>query len=196
MLAQLRLVLGCLVALACAGSGDAHTRALPTATPTDRFWALVETAREGGDGCGRIASSVTEALAALPPASIVEFNNELTARLIESYRWDLWAVAYIANGGASDDGFDYFRGWLITRGRERFERALRDPPAAVEGAPRFGDLECEEILPVANEAHERATGKDVPTPAIAWPKEPAGQPWTEETIERVYPGLTARVEKR
>ena len=36
----------------------------------------------------------------------------------DSYRWDLWGAAYLANGGCSDDGFDYFRGWLIGQGRK------------------------------------------------------------------------------
>ncbi|MFL6076856.1 MAG: DUF4240 domain-containing protein [Mycobacteriales bacterium] len=37
--------------------------------------------------------------------------------MAESYQGDLWGAAYLINGGASDDGFDYFRGWLIARTR-------------------------------------------------------------------------------
>lgn len=37
-----------------------------------------------------------------------------------SYRQDLWAVAYTVLGGCSDDGFDYFRFWLVARGKEVF----------------------------------------------------------------------------
>ncbi|MFF5497583.1 DUF4240 domain-containing protein [Streptomyces aquilus] len=36
------------------------------------------------------------------------------------------------NGGCSDDGFDYFRGWPIAQGREDFERATADPDALAE----------------------------------------------------------------
>lgn len=32
---------------------------------------------------------------------------------MEAYRRDLWAAAYHANGGCSDDGFIDFRIWLI-----------------------------------------------------------------------------------
>jgi hypothetical protein len=168
---------------------------LPTATPTDRFWALVEGARLAGENCDRVASRLTDTLATLPATAILEFNNEFAARMAESYRWDLWAVAYVANGGASDDGFDYFRGWLITRGRRQFERALVDAPAATVGAPRFGDLECETIVSVAYDAYRRATGEELPRSTVTLPHSPTGKPWTEETIEQVYPGLTARVRR-
>jgi hypothetical protein len=187
--------LAALLAVACAAP-DAMPELARSATPTDRFWALVESARAGGDDCWRVSRRLTNTLAKLPPASIAEFGTELSARMAESYRWDLWAVAYVANGGASDDGFDYFRGWLLTRGRARFELALRDPPAAVVGASRLRDLECEEMLGVAYDAYERVTRAPLPRSTVPWPDKPAGTPWAEETIERVYPGLTARVEAR
>ena len=41
-------------------------------------------------------------------------------------RDSLWAVAYIVLGGCSDDGFDYFRFWLIAQGRKVFYNALEN----------------------------------------------------------------------
>ena len=38
-------------------------------------------------------------------------------RLAEAYRWDIWAIAFIINGGCSDDGFEYFRGWLVRKAK-------------------------------------------------------------------------------
>jgi len=190
------LAVGMLMAIGCRESRDAQATPLPTATPTDRFWAIVEHARARSSECDNVAQRLADTLSRLPAPAIVEFSNELDARMAESYRWDLWAVAYVANGGASDDGFDYFRAWLITRGREQFERALRDAPSAVEGAPRSGELECEDVIGVANEAYNRVAGKAMPASTVRWPKEPVGKPWTEETIDQVYPGLTARVRKR
>ena len=190
------VLLAVTLAIGCRESGDTQAAALPTATATDRFWAVIERSRARSEGCDDIASRISDTLSRLPAASIVEFDNEFEARMAESYRWDLWAVAYVANGGASDDGFDYFRGWLVTRGRAQFERALRDPPSAVQGAPRFGELECEQIIGAANQAYNRVSGKDAPPSSVRWPNEPVGQPWSEETIEKVYPGLTARVRRR
>jgi Protein of unknown function (DUF4240) len=36
------------------------------------------------------------------------------------------------NGSASDDGFDYFRGWLISQGRKIFEAALENPDSLAD----------------------------------------------------------------
>lgn len=165
----------------------------PSGSPTDRFWSLIESARARGGECMSLSARVTDTLAKLPPAAIIEFNEELTARLAESYRWDLWAVASVANDGASDDGFDYFRGWLITRGRARFERAMRDAPLAVEGAPKGDALECEDVLYVARQAYERVAADEIPEPKTEVPDEPRGTRWSEGSIDKVYPGLTARV---
>lgn len=86
---------------------------------THRFWRWIDEARLAADGdCDRLTD--------VPPAEIVAFQRALDDRLAESYTWDLWAAAYIINGGCSDDGFDYFRGWLIALGRARVsERAAR-----------------------------------------------------------------------
>jgi hypothetical protein len=180
------------LSLACGRTDAPPAALLPTATPADRFWHVVETARADSSGCEAVARAVAGTLATLPPTAIQEFSDELSRRMVESYRWDLWAVAYVSNDGASDDGFDYFRGWLITRGRRRFERALRDAPAAVEGASPFGIRECEDVLLAPGEAYVRATGRELPPSTVEWPKTPAGRPWSEETIDQVYPGLSAR----
>jgi hypothetical protein len=199
-LSRLVRLLALQLVLACASQERAPLIVQQPRTPTDRFWALVESAREGGDRCGRVVGRLTDTLVTLPPTAIEEFSRELSTRMAESYRWDLWAVAYVANGGASDDGFDYFRGWLVTRGRAQFERALRDPPAAVAGARRVNPLlsfECEEMLSVGDQAYEKVAHAPLPqTTRVPWPKSPLGSPWTEETIDQIYPGLTARVRRR
>ncbi|MER7341367.1 DUF4240 domain-containing protein [Streptomyces sp. NPDC000075] len=47
-------------------------------------------------------------------------------------------TAHGANGGCSDDGFDYFCGWLITQGPEAFERVVADPGRPGRTAHRSG----------------------------------------------------------
>src|SRR6185436_3466902 len=94
---------------------------------TDQFWKLIDTAAEEGSDSSERADILGESLTDLPAGEISGFQQQLWQRLAESYRWDLWAVAYIVNGGCSDDGFDYFRGWLIAQGRAYFEATLREP---------------------------------------------------------------------
>src|SRR4051812_12606604 len=101
MLARLILLTAVLLELAGTAIGRAPAAVQQPRTATDRFWALVERARDGGDRCGRVARRLTDTLVTLPPAAIEEFGHELSARMAESYRWELWAVAYVANGGSS-----------------------------------------------------------------------------------------------
>ena len=144
------------------------------------LWDLVETAREEADDpadADSVADTLVRLLADREPEEIEAFDVALGAVLAESYTTDLWAAAYLVNGGASDDGFDYFRGWLVAQGRDVFEAALADPDSlaevpAVRGATADGDeLECEEMLSVAWDAYSAATDDDLPErAALALPE--------------------------
>src|SRR5215475_13181372 len=138
------------------------------AMDTEDVWRLVAQARADTDGGApdAVAARMTELLARRQPVEIVAFAQPLWDLLVASYRADLWAAAYVINGGASDDGFDYFRGWLIAEGRDVYDRALADPdslathPAIIEAAASGDDPEDPDILSVAWSAHRAATGED------------------------------------
>ena len=54
-------------------------------------------------------------------------------------------------GGCSDDGFEYFRGWLLSRGRKVYEAAMRNPDSLVRQADDSRDnYELESMLYVAS----------------------------------------------
>ncbi|NUT32717.1 MAG: DUF4240 domain-containing protein [Hamadaea sp.] len=98
---------------------------------TDDAWRLVEQARAerglAGSSPQAVAERMAQLLAQRDPAEIVAFAQPWSDIVTDSYRADLWAAAYVVNGGASEDGFDYFRGWLIAQGRAAYEIALLDP---------------------------------------------------------------------
>jgi hypothetical protein len=110
-----------------------------------QFWTLVEQTKDGD--CQQHAERLTARLRQLGPTGILAFQAIWDQLMDESYRWDLWGAAYLANGGCSDDGFDYFRGWLIGQGRKVYETVLADPDSlAVHADGRdqrlgWGDLE-------------------------------------------------------
>jgi len=143
---------------------------------TGDVWRLVEQARRELDEAvvraDEVAQRMVELLAPREPAEIVAFAQPLWDLLAESYRADLWAAAYVINGGASDDGFDYFRGWLIAQGQTVFHQALADPdnlagnPIVVQAAAAGEDLWGEDILGVAWSAHLAATGQQLPPKAV------------------------------
>ncbi|GLX97612.1 DUF4240 domain-containing protein [Herbidospora sp. NBRC 101105] len=172
---------------------------------TADVWRLVEQARRELDDAGaradEVARRVVELLAQRRPAEIVAFEQPLWDLLAESYRADLWAAAYVINGGASDDGFDYFRGWLIAQGRTVFHQALADPdslaghPVVVRAAAAGEDLWCEDILGVAWDAHLAATGEEPPADAftVRYPRLDPGWDFDfddEAEMRRRLPRLT------
>ncbi|MBT2404034.1 MULTISPECIES: DUF4240 domain-containing protein [unclassified Streptomyces] len=165
------------------------------------FWKLIETARADAEA-DRVAARAAELLADSPAAEIAAAQQVLWDLLADSYRAPLWAAAYVINGGCSDDGFDYFRGWLLTQGETAFTRALADPdsladhPAVRAAASEGVELWDEEALSIAWTAYESATGRELPSDSftISYPDlDPA---WSfdfddaEETASRL-PRLSA-----
>jgi hypothetical protein len=165
----------------------------------DRFWALVDWSREQTHDCEEQVVLLTEALAAYDPEDIVEFGDLFWEREIEAYRADLWQVAAIINGVCSDDGFTYFRGWVIAQGRTFFEAVLEDPARAGDCIPRGSNeyVECEAMLSVAGDAYMKRMRKDMPFGRrLHFPDKPKGEWREDEELKKVYPDLWKRfVEK-
>lgn len=142
---------------------------------TPQFWELIEDAHAQvapPAGSEAVAARAAAVLAAFPREEIIAAQGALDGLLAASYRAPLWAAAYLINGGCGDDGFDYFRGWLILQGRGVFEQSVADPDSLAElpviGPPRIGKppIECEETLYIASRAHKAATGKQIPPDAF------------------------------
>jgi hypothetical protein len=157
----------------------------------EQFWELVRKSKRGAADCNAHAEQLVTRLQKLEPHEIVTFDQHLRQRLADAYRWDLWAVAYIINGGCSDDGFEYFRCWLVAQGKDFFEAVLHNPEHAARRA-REGEAECEAILYAPAAAYESKMGQALPDTNIEQPDEPAGTPWQEDELERLYPKLWKR----
>ena len=156
--------------MACVHSGQAPDASFDT-MDMQQFWKLIEDARrqvpDPADG-EEVAARAAALLSAYPREEIVAAEQVLGELMAWSYRTPLWAAAYVINGGCSNDGFDYFRGWLILQGREVFEHVVADPDALADlpviRARALGAacLECEDTLYIASRAHRAATGEDLP----------------------------------
>jgi hypothetical protein len=174
------------------------------------FWALIESTKD--EDCEQHAQRLKARLGALPPNQIVDFERLQRQQLAEAYRWELWGAAYLIQGGCSDDGFEFFRGWLIGQGRAVFEAALRDPDSLAEhpqvrpvtAATRWDLLLwCEALLEVAADAYETITGRELtdvyaPDPELRHRLQhgPAGDDWNfddEGQMRRRYPKLWAKL---
>jgi len=93
---------------------------------------------------------------------IVGFRLRTYQLLYDSYNSEMWCAGYLMNGGCSDDGFEYFRNWVISRGKETYQKAKSNPDNLIsevrEGAEFY---EFESFWYVALEAFHRKTGKNL-----------------------------------
>jgi hypothetical protein len=152
------------------------------------FWALIDSARSDVTSSGHFAERLIRDLAGFQPPQIKRFETHLQSCVSELWSYDLWALAFIANGGCSDDSFDYFRAWVVSQGRLVYELALRDNRAlAAALVPTWG-LECEELLSVAQDAYLLRKGEPMPR-VKTLPVLKKGEAWTEEELPNRYAEL-------
>lgn len=164
----------------------------------DRFWEVVDSARGRAEDADGVPVVLVEMLRGWSLAELVAFH-EVQEELFErdAYRWDLWAAAYVVNGGASDDGFDYFLGWLMAQGRMRWEATLADPDSLADVVDvDSGDLDGEEMLYVAQRAaeDEEAFWAALPDKGEHLSAGPARERFDfqdQERMRRLLPRLTA-----
>ena len=170
--------------------------------PAERFWCIIERVAEPDQYPDAQVRALRTALDELTLEDIISFEVAFRRYLNKAYTWDLWGAAYVIHGGCSDDGFEYFRRWLVARGRDVYEDALADPDSLAQLNAQSGPdgiWEFEEIYYVARQVFKEKGGEgDVrdysePEAGLAGP-EPSGEPFVEdeEHLARRYPKLWGR----
>ncbi|MDC0673687.1 DUF4240 domain-containing protein [Nannocystis radixulma] len=124
-----------------------------------RFWGMIDVAR-GDAGTRKTAAALIDLLAALPGDDIAAFDAWYWAYQRAAHRRELWAAAYTIMGGCSDDGFDYFRGWLIGQGERVYMAAIHDPDSLADH-PLKEHPSCEAMLGAAFVAYKRSQGREL-----------------------------------
>ncbi len=105
------------------------------------------------------ATSLRGFLDSLTKDELVEFERHFWTIVRQAYRASLWNVAMIVCEGTGDDDFTDFRAWLISEGRDAFQRALANPASILDllqngrNYPSFG-----EFIGVARAVYERKYG--------------------------------------
>lgn len=162
------------------------------------MWQLINAARAAAEDPAdgeAVAEALIDALVGAGAERIRQFDLELHTAMARAYGWSLWGAAYVMNGGCSDDGFDYFLGWLVGQGRDVFDRALADPDSLAEAAlaEDEGEFENEDLIAAPWSAYEQETGGDLPEgPRIERPDLGPGWDFDDEAeMRRRYPRLTA-----
>lgn len=122
---------------------------------TKYFWELIANSKMKGS---EQVEWLTQELVKKRDEEIIKFEIEFRKKMEQSYTSSLWGAAFVIMGGCSDDGFDYFRGWLISRGEEVFNQAINNPESLAEYLTDDNIQEdefapqLEEILSVASDA--------------------------------------------
>lgn len=149
------------------------------------FWSII--ARAKGRG-GELAHGqrLAETLHRLSPEQIIQYQVHYVDFDRRAERGDVWAAGVLLNAGhGSDDGFEYFRNWLIGQGQTVYEAALTQPDSLAdvgvemrEGRPT---AEWESYRSIAVEVFEAKTHANLYEVAAA--RFPRNNPWTESSFD-------------
>ena len=133
-------------------------------------------------------------LGKLSKEEILEFDFIFRQKHEEAYTWDIWAAAYTMQGGCSDDGFIEFRAWLVYRGKEVFEKTLKNSDSLAElGREKLEESEeSEDFYFLTADAYEEITGvegldveEDPNFKPVEFKELPAGKDWDEENLDEL-----------
>jgi hypothetical protein len=171
---------------ALAGLSGARASAAPPAMSDDRFWAIIDRTIRFAAQNERQLDALRSELAALSAGEVAAFDAVFEAQMNRAYAWSLWGAAYVAEGGCSDDGFVYFRVWLISRGRAVYEAVLSDPDHLADldvAAGPEGALEFEMFAYVPREVLAAKGGRN-----------DGGLPGGDPTFEKPRASRSRRIE--
>jgi hypothetical protein len=163
------------------------------------FWSIIDSAVSPDKSESDYNyEELEERLRQMNVEQIQEFGAAMERALNRAYTWKLWGAAYLINGGCSDDGFQYFRGWLIAQGSGLYRQALADPDSLADYVATYqgsGGFEDENILGVPWEVFQEKAGPDEEyETGVEFVEEPAGEDWDfddEEEMKRRLPKLAA-----
>ena len=128
----------------------------------DIFWKIVDASVVNTEEEMAQGVYLINEIEKLSPKQIIGFRLRTDKLLYDTYNSAMWCAGYIMNGGCSDDGFEYFRLWVISRGKEVYYAAKENPDSLVSQL-KEGDhfYEFESFWYVALTAFEQKTGKEL-----------------------------------
>jgi hypothetical protein len=174
---------------------DEKGKALPK--PIDRlmdadcFWDTIEKTRENTSSSAEQIELLIAELELFKAAEIRKFQTLLQQKMAELYHWDIWAVAYLAQGGCSDDAFEAFRPWIILQGQTVYQLALKDVKTLSAHVPSGQETQADGLLFAPAIAYENRAGKPM-RPAQVKASKIRGKQWEESELQSRYPELYSR----
>jgi len=143
------------------GSGNNEPERIGEPMNEDAYWKIIAESLKNSSEQGVQHEFILDRLKKLSSKDIIGFKLRTDKLMHNSYNDRLWCAAYIINGGCSDDGFDYFRYWLIARGKKIYYDALANPDSLALLVEAYDEFEFEDFGYVANDAFEEKTENDI-----------------------------------
>ena len=166
--------------------------ATPTLMNEKDFWHLIEAVKlEAGTDFQSRPALLQRQLSSLEPKQIQRFQQRYESLLLEANSWSLWGAASLMNGGCSDDGFKYFRDWLISEGEKTFKNAVKTPDSLTSVA-RIEYFELELFGYAALKAYAAKGAGELERDFKVEYAVTAGEEWAESDLPRLLPALAAK----
>jgi hypothetical protein len=128
----------------------------------DLYWTIIDNSLKNTSNQDDQEHYLIKEIGNLTPKQMVGFRLRTDKLLHDTYNSELWCAGYIMNGGCSDDGFEYFRNWIISRGKETYYSAKQNPDNLIKEVNEHSDIyDFESFWYVALEAFKGKTGKDL-----------------------------------
>jgi hypothetical protein len=127
----------------------------------ERYWSIMQRAQDETGDLDEMEEYLIREVEKLTPKEMVGFYLRTSQLEQKAYTSALWCAAYIINSGASDDGFEYFRCWLISAGKDIYYEAIENPDSLAEVVEVGTEYEFESLTYVPITAFENKTGQDL-----------------------------------
>ncbi len=158
------------------------------------FWQLV-TAANPLAGSDELAEQLSEKLTPLDDEQLAAFDKHFSLKMRDSYTWRVWGAAFIIAGCNSEYAFAEFRCWLISRGQETFEQALKKPDTLAnldiaQDKEGFANPYLEEYDLIAGQLFEERNEHELPY-VPSGQSQPFGKRFkdTRKYLKTSYPNL-------
>ncbi|WP_278035648.1 DUF4240 domain-containing protein [Flavobacterium nitratireducens] len=173
----------------------------------DKFWAIIEKSLKETNNQEDQEIYLISALEQVSPQEMLGFRLRTDKLMYDSYTSNLWCANYIISNGVTDDGFDYFRCWLISRGKDAFYKVQENPEYLiniVENEPKAYDFEGfwyvamnafknmtnQELNPYLDYENFKTNDENYPILEFNWNVD------EPKTMEKIYPLLFQKFWKK
>ncbi len=125
------------------------------------FWEIIDKSLKNSNDCDEQEIYLIKEISKLNKEDIIGFKLRLIELSNNIYTSHMWCAGYLMNGGCSDDAFEDFKNWVISKGKEVYYNAKNNPDT-LEAIYNDDDYyEFESLSYVANDAFEKVTGKNI-----------------------------------